>query len=79
MGVPLRTKRMGITEGELIPILHQTLHKREIKVHYNFEVTDIFEYRDGVMAFERDGQVEGGAFLIGCDGLWSQTLYPESA
>lgn len=72
----LRIKRTDLLEGLL-----EAVHKVEIPVHYNKQLTAIEENKDGVTVTFSDGTTDTADLLLGCDGIHSSVrrLYVDPA
>lgn len=64
---------LGLSRGNLIRALYETLPGRETKVRANANVRNIEQHKDGVRVTLADGSVVKGSVVIGGDGVHSPT------
>ncbi|PVH91228.1 FAD/NAD(P)-binding domain-containing protein [Periconia macrospinosa] len=63
----------GLSRGQLIFFLHQSLPEKETRVKTGATVLDIETQEKGVKVHLTDGNVEEGSIIIGVDGVHSKT------
>jgi len=63
----------GVKRSVFLQFLIESVQERGIEVRFNHALTGIVQGEDHVTAIFDNGQSVDGTFLVGCDGLHSQT------
>ncbi|KAI1411825.1 putative dehydrogenase [Hypoxylon sp. FL1857] len=64
---------LGLSRGQLLQVLYESLPERESRVKTNARVVNIETDDSGVRVHLADGRIEEGDIIIGVDGVHSQT------
>lgn len=63
----------AIRRSELQRRLRDEVCRQGITIHQDWEVSELRETTDDIIAFAKDGRQVSASFAIGCDGLHSMT------
>ena len=63
----------GVGRAHLLAVLARSAQARGVEIVYSHQLVDLVQKEDGVEAVFANGAKAEGSFLIGCDGLHSNT------
>ncbi|KAJ4468286.1 hypothetical protein J3R30DRAFT_1696213 [Lentinula aciculospora] len=64
---------MGIRRHDFLNVLSDTALKAGIEIHYEHRVVDVQQDADSVQVIFENGTSETASFVVGCDGIHSNT------
>ncbi|KAJ3798388.1 hypothetical protein GGU11DRAFT_781151 [Lentinula aff. detonsa] len=64
---------MGIRRYDFLHLLSETALQAGVEIHYERKVVDVHQHADSVEVKFEDGTTDTASFVVGCDGIHSNT------
>ncbi|KAF9072189.1 hypothetical protein BDP27DRAFT_1320882 [Rhodocollybia butyracea] len=64
---------MGVRRHDFLHLLAETAIKAGVQIHWEHKVVDVLQHSDCVQVVFENGETDTASFVIGCDGIHSNT------